>query len=203
MEFSDPNLLQAASTGDVQHLEQLLATYQPSEWLEATVQNLLITGSWECQLQVIQFLFNKYKPNVIPEEAIRAAIYSGSIPLFSEFLLRDPSIINLRLDRRSTPLVVACIARKPIEFLRYLLEQGADPNRGPEDSMPLPIECIGTFYQDPAAVDLLMQYGAVLSKDSNALESAERRGNTQVLNRLRTYYTTATSGETVSARVYG
>lgn len=96
------------------------------------------------------------------EEAILAAVYSGSIPLSSAFLSRDPFIINMSFDSRSIPLVVACASRKPVGFLRFLLEKGADPNRGPEDGLPTPIALVAALYEDPTTVDLLLKYDSKL-----------------------------------------
>lgn len=88
----------------------------------------------------------------------------------------------MRFDQRSTPLVVACTARKPVEFLRFLLEKGADPNR-PEDGLSTPLALVAALYENPATVDLLLEYGASL-KDGDALKTAEELGNVVRVQRL-------------------
>lgn len=175
-------LMEAATIGDLGCIQHLLVSPTPD-----IVQDLLTAATQNSQLATVQFLLHRYPPQEIREETIRAAVYSGSIPLFSAFLSQDQSIINLRFDRRSTPLVAACMSKKPIQFLRFLLENGADPNRGPEDSLPTPLGFVGALYEDPAAVDLLLEYGARLEDPeatSDALDYAIMRGNEAVARRL-------------------
>lgn len=168
----DSDLVEAASNGDVVHLEKLLATEQLTE---SSLQALLTTAAWKCQGSVIDFLLSKYKPNSIQEETVRAGIYSGSIPLFSSLLSADASIINMQFDRRGTPIILATMSQKPLEFLKFLLEAGADPNQDPE-VMTRPLALVAAFYQDCEVVDLLLKHGSRLDH-TGALGVAASRNN--------------------------
>ncbi|CAN8096915.1 unnamed protein product [Discula destructiva] len=180
---AEKSLIAAATAGDLEQLRTLLASPSLSPPTGETIQKLLTAAAWQSQLPTVQFLLETYSPSDVEEETIGAAVYSGQAPLFSAFLGRDPSIINMRFDRRSTPLVVACMARKPFDFLQFLLEQGADPNRGPEDGLHTPLALVAALYDDPSAVDLLLNHGASL-EDGVALETARKRGNEVMVQRL-------------------
>lgn len=95
------------------------------------------------------------------EETIRAAVYSGSIDLFATLLSKDPTIINYQFDRRGTPLALACQSQQPVNFLEFLLKQGADPNQDP-DVAPFPLASVAAFYSDTSAAALLLEHGAKL-----------------------------------------
>jgi hypothetical protein len=123
----DSPMIQAASQGNVDKLSSLLSH---SEMPQAKdIQPLLAAAAWKAQLPVVEYLLTNYHQYRINEETVRAAIYSGSIPLFSRLLAHDRTIANMQFDQRGTPLVVACMSHRPIEFLEVLLEAGADPNQ--------------------------------------------------------------------------
>ncbi|KAJ4387288.1 hypothetical protein N0V93_007877 [Gnomoniopsis smithogilvyi] len=181
---AEKSLIEAATLGHLEQLRSLLAA-NPSPPADQCIQKLLTAAAWRSQLPIVQFLLESYSPNRLEEEAIRAAVYSGSIPLFSAFLSRDPSIINMPFDRRSTPLVVACMAQKPLDFLQFLLENGADPNSGPEDALPPPLWHVAALYKDPAAIDLLLEHGAKLEDaGGDALAIARKRVNEVMIQSL-------------------
>ncbi|KAK7424602.1 hypothetical protein QQZ08_008612 [Neonectria magnoliae] len=179
-EENDACLIEAASKGDLEKLQKLMSGEQPTE---TTVQRLLAAAAWKSQTPIIKFLLSKYPPCSIEEEAVRAGIYSGSIPLFSALLSTDPSIINMQFDMRGTPLIVACMSQKPPEFLKFLLESGADPNQDPDAAMFPPLAFVAAFYQDCEAVDLLLKHGARL-EHSGALAAAAGRNNEAMLRYL-------------------
>ncbi|KAL7622191.1 hypothetical protein AAE478_007694 [Parahypoxylon ruwenzoriense] len=166
-------LLQAASAGKLDDLEQLLSARRPPT--EETIQSLLVAAAWKSHVSVISFLLTKYPSVPLSEEVIRAAAYSGSVDLFSALLSRDPSIVNYRFDRRGTPLAVACMSKRPIEFLQFLLEAGADPNQD-TDVVPLPLTSAAKFYDGLAAVKLLLKHGAKI-EHSGALAAAAGKGD--------------------------
>ncbi|KAI1803094.1 ankyrin repeat-containing domain protein [Daldinia bambusicola] len=111
----------------------------------------------------------------INEETIRAAVYSGSIDLFTTLLSKDPTIINYQFDRRGTPLALACQSQQPVSFLEFLLKHGADPNQDPDVAL-FPIASVAAFYKDTGAAGLLIQHGANL-EHTGALAAAAGRGN--------------------------
>ncbi|KAF4957609.1 hypothetical protein FSARC_11248 [Fusarium sarcochroum] len=109
-------------------------------------------------------------------------MYTGSIPIVEALLTRDPQVINMQFDRVGTPLIVACHSRQSFEFLKFLLEAGADPNQDPECAA-FPLVIVAAFYNDPAVIDLLVQHGARL-EESGALATAAGFGNEPMLRHL-------------------
>jgi ankyrin repeat protein len=175
------SLTTMASAGKVDEMRILLMAGQeplPKE----TIQNLLETAVKHSHLDVVNFLLNEYPPVSLNEEIVRAAIYTRSIRIFKTLLTQDPSVINMQFDHRGTPLIVACLSQQTLEFLRLLLEAGADPNQDP-DVASYPLALVATFYTDPAAIDLLLQYGARL-EESGALRAAAQKGNEPMIRRL-------------------
>ncbi|KAI8963466.1 ankyrin repeat-containing domain protein [Daldinia sp. FL1419] len=118
----------------------------------------------------------------LDEETLRTAVYSGSIDLFTALLSKDPTIINYQLDRRGTPLALACQSQQPVEFLEFLLKQGADPNQDP-DVAPFPLASVAAFYDDTNAAALLLKHGAKL-EHTGALAAAAGRGNVAMVRYL-------------------
>lgn len=167
-------LKDAVSSGDLETVEQMLAS-QSSTLDDAAFQDLLKAASWGPNDSVFLLLLAKHSPRSIPEEVVLGTVYSGSTERFQALLDRDSSLVNLQFDRRGTPLVIACSSRQSVEFLKFLLGAGADPNQDPE-AAALPLACVAAFYQDTSAADLLLKHGAKM-KGSGALETAASRGN--------------------------
>ena len=175
------SFITVASAGDVNQLRTLLTDGQESPSKES-IQNLLTTAAKSSHLDVVTFLLAQYPSIPLNEEIVRAAVNTGSIPIFAALLARDPSLINMHFDKRGTPLIVACMGQQTIEYLRFLLEAGADPNQDP-DAAAFPLALVAALYADPAAIDLLLQHGARL-KRSGALAAAAQLGNEPMLRRL-------------------
>lgn len=176
----DEELNAAVSSGDTTELTRLLQAAEPAS--DRTVQSLLSKAAWKSNLPIITSLLEKYPSTPLEEETVRAAVYSGSIPLFSALMGKDPSIINMQFDKRGTPLIVACQSKQPIDFLRFLLEAGADPNQDPEVAA-YPITAVVYLHPDIDVVDLLLDYGAKLDQ-SGAVAAAVNRGNESMLRHL-------------------
>jgi ankyrin repeat protein len=177
----EDSLLSIALAGDVTQMRALLTTRQepPSE---ETIQNALMAAIKSSHLDILKFMLNQYPSVSLNEEIVRGAVNTGSISIFETLLARDPSIINMQFDRRGTPLIVACMGRQKAEYLKFLLQAGADPNQDP-DAAAFPLALVAALYSDPAVVDLLLRYGARL-KHSGCLAAAARRGNETMLLRL-------------------
>lgn len=176
------SLVTLASAEDLDQLKALLSSSHESP-SEETVQYLLETAAKTSNLDVLNFLLNRYPTVHLNEEIIRGSIYTRSIPVFKALLARDPAIINMRFDMRGTPLVVACQSQQNVEYLRLLLEAGADPNMDP-DTSTYPLALVASFYADPTAMDVLLRHGA-LPQGTGALATAAMRGKeAMVLNLL-------------------
>jgi len=180
LETQDP-LLDMALAGHVAQMRALLSTRQepPSE---ETIQNALTTAAKHSHLEIIKLLLNRYPSISLNEETVRGAVNTGSIPIFETLLTHDPSIINMQFDHRGTPLIVACMGRQNIAYLKYLLGAGADPNQDP-DAAAFPLALVAALYSDPDIIDLLLSYGAKI-EHSGAIAAAARRGNEIMLRRL-------------------
>ncbi|KAF5529968.1 ankyrin [Fusarium phyllophilum] len=167
-------LIALASTGDTKNMKAVISstTEKPSKEI---IQEVLITAIRNCQFDTASFLLPRYRSVPLNEEIVRAGINTGSIPLMQALLTKDPSVINMQFDMRGTPLIVACMGRQHVDFLRFLLEAGADPNQEP-DAAAYPLALVAGLYKDTAAVDLLLKYGAKI-EGSGALGAAARRGN--------------------------
>lgn len=170
-----------ASTGDVDQMRNLLAPEKESLSQE-TIQELLTSAAKSTQIQAVSFLLSQHPSITLNEEIVRAAVNTGSIPLMQTLLAKDPSVINMQFDMRGTPLIVACMGRQNIEFLRFLLEAGADPNQDP-DAASYPLALVAGLYKDTAGIDLLLRHGARI-EHSGALSAAARLGNELMMRNL-------------------
>ncbi|KAF5577177.1 ankyrin [Fusarium pseudoanthophilum] len=174
-------LLALATTGDTNKIRTLLSTSEQRPSKE-TIQEALTTAVKNYQYDAARFLLPRCGSAPLNEETVRAGVNTGSIPLMQALLTKDPSVINMQFDMRGTPLIVACQGRQHIDFLRFLLEAGADPNQEP-DAAAYPLALVAGLYKDTAAVDLLLKYGAKI-EGSGALGAAARRGNEVMMGYL-------------------
>lgn len=169
-----------ASTGDFDRTNTLLSEHDsPSE---EAIQALLVIAAKREDLDAINSLLEQYPTVPLNEEIFRGAVNTGSIPVTSVLLARDPVIINMPFDHRGSALIVACMGRRNTEYLRFLLEAGADPNMDP-DAAAFPLALVTSLYTDPVAIDLLLKHGA-LTKGTGALASAAQRGKDAMVLRL-------------------
>ncbi|KAI1371703.1 ankyrin repeat-containing domain protein [Hypoxylon crocopeplum] len=181
MDTDSPSLLiQAVSAGRLDELERLLGTEQRPT--EEAIHSLLAAAARESQSSIVTFLLSKYPAIPINEAVIRAATFSGSTDVVSALVSKDPSIANCHFENGGTPLTLACLSQKPVEFLECLLKAGADPNLAP-DVTPLPLFSAARLYKDPDVIELLLKYGAKLER-SGALGAAALQGNKAIVQCL-------------------
>lgn len=180
-------LASVAASGDVERLRCFLAAEEESPPSEETIQYLLASASWAEEISVVEYLLAEYPPGKLAEEPIRAAIYSGSMPLVSAFLRVDPDILLMQYDRQGSALIAACRSRQRPEFIRFLLEAGADPNQDPDCAYLPPLGWVAGWYQKSypgtEVVDMLLDYGAETA-NSGALRWAARGNHEDVVRRL-------------------
>ncbi|KAG8668291.1 hypothetical protein FPOAC2_07579 [Fusarium poae] len=178
---SDNELITPASNGDLSQLETILSKYKESP-PDETVQELLATAAKESHPDVVNFLLTKYASVPLNEAIVRSAVNSGSIPIMEALLARDPSAINMPFDHYGSPLIVACMRKKNIDYLQFLLKAGADPNQDP-DAAAFPLAIVAALYKDPAVIDMLLHHDAKLER-SGALGASARLGNEVMMARL-------------------
>ncbi|KAH0360400.1 hypothetical protein KCU65_g9419, partial [Aureobasidium melanogenum] len=177
----EDTLLGLALAGDVAQMKTLLVASEEAP-SESTIQNLLVAAVKSSHIGVVELLLNQYLSVFLNEEIVRGAVNTGSIPVFRILLARDPSIINMPFDKRGSPLIVACMGRQKTEYLKFLLEAGADPNQDP-DAATYPLALVAALYSDTDAIDLLLQHGARL-EHSGCLAAAATLGNEPMIRRL-------------------
>lgn len=178
---SHDQLMAAATAGHVAQVEQYCQAHK-QELSPGTTRDILRAAVVESQAPVVEYILNEFPQLELNDDIIHAAACKGSTTVFSLLMCRDPSIVNKRLERVGTPLSSACRIRRPVEFLRYLLEQGADPNKRPE-GIGYPLALAATRYDDTAAVDLFLSHGAKLEQ-SGALASAAGLGKESMVRYL-------------------
>lgn len=176
-------LIPMASTEDIDRIKTLLSGHEsPSE---ETIQALLVAAAKSENHSVINFLLDQYPTVPLNEEIFRGAVNTGSIPVTKALLARDPAIINLPFDMRGSALIVACMGRQSAEYLRFLLEAGADPNMDP-DAAAFPLVLLAYLYADPVAMDMLLKHGA-RPEGTGALACAAGKGKEAMVLRLLEY----------------
>ena len=179
MPSTTPDLLHLCSNGDLPSLQEALST-TPSD--PNMMQTLMTEALKNDHADIIQYLLS-ISPNIpVNEDVIRWSIYAGSVPMLSDLLAKDPSILNMDFDMRGTPLAVAVMSKQPLLFLTFLLSSGADPNK-PSNPLPMPLALAAKQYDTTAAVDLLLSYGANL-ECSGALHAATCGGNVEMVRHL-------------------
>ena len=116
--------------------------------------------------------------------SIIACLEPRSIRCFDILLAYDPSIINYEFETtENTPLTSACHGSDP-EMAFWLLEHGADPNRGTfiGGCSNLWVAIRG---QPLSLIRRLIECGADVKGDARALDHAMREGRTAVVAALR------------------
>lgn len=167
-------LLQAASEGDLKQLEQLIAA-EGTTTTDDDIQELLKTAARKSQIAIMEYLLTKYSPE-INEPVVYAATQSGSETVFSLILSKNPTIINSEVDKViGSPLAIACMEKHPLEFIKYLLNAGANPAQGSDLFYP-PTTIAAGNYRDTELIDLFLERGATVEHVS-ALSAAAGRNN--------------------------
>ncbi|KAF4952346.1 hypothetical protein FSARC_12660 [Fusarium sarcochroum] len=177
----------AVETGNIHQLRLLLAAqdvYPPSEGIRNDLLRLAVRSS---QMAVVEFLRKNYPPNEIESPAISSAIISGSKLFVSVFLSSDPLMINRQFMAGGTPLILACMSGQQPEFLKFLLDQGADPDMKCMFFKFSVLECLAGMYQalhpGTRAIDLMLEYGAKIN-EPDVLMAAVRQGREDIVGYL-------------------
>lgn len=151
----------------------------------ATIQNLVTAAIKSRNLDITRYLLTTYPQTVLSEDAIRHSVYSGSIPLCTVVLAKDPWIANMDFDKRGTPLAIALISRQPLPFIAFLLESGADPNKD-TGLLPSHLALAAKRYPSTDVLALLLQHGADVAHTA-VLHAATHAGNVETVRFLLTH----------------
>jgi ankyrin repeat protein len=179
--MSHSDLLSACSDGDIIKLTNVLATHDPRDGLPFT--EMLEKAASGGHSNVVQHLLTTNPSlTMIDDSVIRAAVYSGSTNTFKVLSTKMPIILNNEQERRGTPLSMALASRASLEFLSFLLSEGADPNIFGDDTIS-PLSWAAGLYETPDAVKLLLEHGAQVS-GSSALAAAASRGRVETVKYL-------------------
>ena len=135
---------QAISAGDLPSLRSLFASlgihpghpeilYPPNHETSGTeppstneMLSLAVTSS---STSILAFLLQVFPTTRLTDNIIGPIVDAKSIPLFRILLSHDPSVLNHEFETTTTPISMACWGSDP-QFALFLLDEGADPNRG-------------------------------------------------------------------------
>jgi ankyrin repeat protein len=153
---------------------------------EDTVSRLLLRAAKEANTEMVLCLVKKYEHENIHPEIFKWAVTSFSIPIMKALLERSPRMVNCIYHYLGTPLMIACIGRAPLAFVRFLLESGADANLVPATVDYTAIQIAATAYRDLGQcieiIELLVRFGATM--DGDVLAWAANEGRIQVMHYL-------------------
>lgn len=83
----------------------------------------------------------------------------GSIPV-ARVLLDHGAEVDTPDVGATTPLIAACINAHPVEYIRFLLETGADPNATMIGNKVTPLNSSARYHHNPTVIKLLLDYKA-------------------------------------------
>ncbi|TGO40104.1 hypothetical protein BHYA_0042g00370 [Botrytis hyacinthi] len=150
------SFIQAASTGKLDTLKQLLAN--ENNLTEKNVQTLLAAAAWKFQTSIVDFLLSKF-PSISKTK-----------------LSEQPSTHHPQTSFRfffptTQHASIANSTNGPLECLESLLIAGADPAQNPDCALP-PLISVAGFYSDTRVADLLLMNGARVEDLDQAIEAA-------------------------------
>jgi len=187
-------ILKACEDGDLSRLQTLLedtglalSELSPVNLnsllyrLPMSIAQMLEKAARGAHTDIIRYLKPLY-PDVISKDTAVVAIISGSIELFSQLVAHDPTLI-----RRGYSILGNCIScamhlPNAFEFIKTLLDLGADPNF----SRGLPIHypvCVAARYGKIEVLKLLICHQATL-KGTPALFFAAFAGDFEIAKLL-------------------
>lgn len=102
---------------------QLLREELPCKDVEKLIE-LSISGK---HLEVLKYLWPIF-PKKIDRSMAMSAIHTGSKEIFSLLATHDPSILTSNYGHYGNPISCAIYLPNALDFIRSLLQQGADPN---------------------------------------------------------------------------
>lgn len=92
-----------------------------------TLEEMLAIAAYHENLELIDYLFQKFPTASIGWRSILTACKTGSKDIVTRFLEKDPSILKIP-HFCGTPLTAAIGADTPLEFLEFLIGSGAGLN---------------------------------------------------------------------------
>lgn len=178
-------LLDACSRGNLPELKLLLSEQDAKGTHSAPlVQLMLQTSAKNGHVGVVAFLLDS---NPTIEIDIDLAYYAawGGMEVYKLLLSKDPNVIKWRYDRYGDAVIVA-VSSQNIDFLRFLLDNGADPGRSLMESgrygCLLAVE-IAALRSTEEVVRLLIRHGAIIAQ-TDALKFAAVSGRLDMVRCL-------------------
>lgn len=176
----DTQLVELCCSGDRAALYSLLDTHTPSSYV---TNKMLAAATGSENIELVRYLLSRYPDLSLSGSPILAATDVASISLFQAFFEKDPAVVHMRFEREGTPLALAVMGGRPLEFVSFLLSCGADPNQ-PTSIIPLPVAGASCSYGGSIdAVALLLKHGADL-QHTGALCMAASGGYVEVVRFL-------------------
>ncbi|KAM0556038.1 hypothetical protein ACHAPJ_006019 [Fusarium lateritium] len=170
---------------------EFLVEYFPPRAIELQIrQRLLLLAVQKGRVATVEFLLRYCPPTRVESQAVHSSILSGSERLVSAILSTDQFIINRQFAFGGTPLITACESGQQPEFLKFLLNRGADPNMKCATSKLSALEYLAGASQllypgnrATASIALMLNSGANI-KRPEVLMAAVRQGREDVVGYL-------------------
>ncbi|EEH05749.1 ankyrin repeat protein [Histoplasma capsulatum G186AR] len=169
----EKQLLERCSAGDHDSVHTLLDNNQPAS--PDLVNQLLAATIASGQIYLAKSLLSRYPDISLLMLPVREATDTASIPLFQVLYEKDPSIVHMEFEREGTPLALAAMCGRPIEFISYLLSCGANPNQ-PPSIIPFPVASAIFGYKGSTEVAMLLLKNGAKLQHTGALCMAASRG---------------------------
>ena len=185
--MSDLNeFLQAISTGDLPRVESMLRDHSLATATTPEGMPVLLHALHQGHASIARAIASR-----LPSMTLHEAAALGDLERVRSTLALRPSALDTPAEDRNTPLGLA-VTFGHFEVARTLLDEGADPNGGPDGSPVVPplhaaiglsqAGVVGRF------VDLLLRSGADATRTSGTawtpLHAAAAKGYREVVQRL-------------------
>lgn len=170
-------LLDVCSRGDLAELKSLLSKEGATGTQNAPfIQLMLQKAAEKSHATVVAFLLDANPQIAIDVYLARSAAWGG-IEVYKLLLSKNPDIISWKFDHFGDA-VIAAVKTQNIRFLRFLLDNGADPGRSLTESgrfiRSLAVE-VAVLQSTEEIVRILVSHGAVLAQ-TEALQLAAALG---------------------------
>lgn len=170
-------LFDACSSGDLPALKLLLNKHDALDTHDAPPMQLMLQKAAEkSHATVLAFLLDS-NPKIATDSHLASSAAWGGMEVYKFLLSKNPDIINWNFDHFGDAVIIA-VKTQNIPFLRFLLDNGADPGRSLTESgrfiRSLAVE-VAVLQSTEEIVRILVSHGAVLAQ-TEALQLAAALG---------------------------